>query len=473
MLARHRRGRAAPRWPLIGTGRRPAPNGLIQEARPERSGPETTTEEKTEAMKSPIRLVGLLGALAIVASACSGPAATTNPTSAATQPGSSEVAASTGPAPLTGTLTIWQSYASGGGELTAFNQVLDAVKAANPGLTINNVTQPFDKIFDLWNADVASGGTSADMFIAPNDSLYDQAGAKQTILNINDKLTGKVDGFSETAINGSKADTGDGKGPQFYMVPESLKAVALWYDKSAIATPPASTADLLAGVQSGAIKLGLNENAYHMFGFTGSFGGKLMDDTGKCIADQGGFADAFKYFQDLKAAGAKYYTNGDDLKQDFHKGVLNAVIDGPWQTADFTSTDKGIGDKAAVAAMPAGSGGKADPFTGTDGWYINPNSANVDLAIQFALLAVGTASEQVMVDGAGHVPAAPGVTVSSPIVQGFADAAAAGLPRPQTKQFGNYWTPFGDAITKVIETGADPTTTVASACGLMNQASGL
>lgn len=425
-------------------------------------------------MNNPKRFAGLLGVVALVAAACGGSNPSTAPTSgAASQPAATQVAASTGPATLKGSLTIWQSYASGGGELTAFNQVLDKIKAANPDLKITNTTQPFDKIFDLWNADVASGGTSADMFIAPNDSLYDQAGAKQTILNINDKLTGKLDGFSETAVNGSKADTGDGKGPQFYMVPESLKAVALWYDKSKVATPPATTADLLAGVQSGAIKLGLNENAYHMFGFSGAFGGKLMDDKGKCIADQAGFADAFKYFQDLKKGGAKYYTNGDDLKQDFHKGVLNAVIDGPWQTADFTSTDKGIGTNAAVAAMPAGPGGKADPFTGTDGWYINPNSANIDLAIQFALLAVGTASEQILVDGAGHVPAAPGVTVSSPIVQGFADAAAAGLPRPQTKQFGNYWTPFGDAITKVIETNADPTATVANACKLMNQASGL
>ena len=41
---------------------------------------------------------------------------------------------------------------------------------------------------------------------------------------------------------------------------------------------------------------------------------------------------------------------------------------------------------------------------------------------------VGTASEQVLTDDAGHVPAAPGVTITGPIVQGFADAAADGPP---------------------------------------------
>ncbi|HJW23141.1 MAG TPA: extracellular solute-binding protein [Candidatus Limnocylindrales bacterium] len=415
------------------------------------------------------RLASLVAVVGLVAAACGGGATGTPAAStAASQPAGTQ-AASTAPT-LTGTLTIWQSYASGGGELTAFNQVLDKVKAANPGLTINNVTQDFSKMFQLWDTDVLAGGASADMFIAPNDNLYSEAAA-HTILNLNDKLTAAMlTGFSQTAVNGAKADIGDGKGPQFYMVPESLKAVALWYDKSKIATPPATTADLLAGVTSGAIKLGLNQNAYHMFGFSGSFGGKLMDDTGKCIADQAGFADAFKYMEDLKAAGAKYYTNGANITPDLHNGVINAVIDGPWQTADFTSTDKGIGANAAVAAMPAGPGGKANPFTGTDGWYINPNSQNVDLAFQFALQMVATAQEQIMTDGAGHVPAAPNVTISSSIVKGFADAAANGLPRPQTKAFGNYWGPFGNAINSLVQKNSDPTQTVKDACSQMNAA---
>jgi arabinogalactan oligomer/maltooligosaccharide transport system substrate-binding protein len=250
------------------------------------------------------------------------------------------------------------------------------------------------------------------------------------------------------------------------MVPESLKAVALWYDSAKVATPPATTDDLLTAVKGG-MTLGLNQNAYHMFGFTGAFGGTLMDDTGKCVADQGGFADAFKYFQDLKAAGAKYYTDGNALKQDFQTGKLQAVIDGPWQTADFTKAVAG----AKVAVMPAGTA-PANPFTGTDGWYINPNGKNTDLAIAFALQMVSTAQEQVMTANAGHVPAAPNVTIDSPIVQAFSDAATAGLARPQRAEFNNYWGPFGDAINKVLDKNADPTATVADACKAMNQANG-
>ena len=180
-------------------------------------------------------------------------------------------------------------------------------------------------------------------------------------------------------------------------------------------------------------------------------------------------ADAYKYMADLKAAGAKFYTNGDDLKQAFQTGKLTAVFDGPWQTADFS---KALGENLAVAPIPAGTA-KANPLTGTDGWYLNPNGANKDLAIALALQLVSTVSEQVMTDQAGHVPAAPGVTIKSPIVQGFADAAAAGLPRPQSKQFGNYWAGFGDALNQVLDKGADPTKAIADACKAMNDANGL
>ncbi len=122
--------------------------------------------------------------------------------------------------------------------------------------------------------------------------------------------------------------------------------------------------------------------------------------------------------------------------------------------------------------MPAGTA-PANPLTGTDGWYLNPNSPNLDLATALALQLVGTASEQVLTDDAGHVPAAPGVTIDSPIVQGFADAAAGGLARPQNAQFGNFWGAFGDALNTVLDKGEDPTTAIANACKTMNEASGL
>jgi arabinogalactan oligomer/maltooligosaccharide transport system substrate-binding protein len=433
-------------------------------------------EETTEPMNKHIRFASLLAVLALVAIACA-PGATTSSPPAASQPAASEPAASEPAASepaasepatgaLSGTITMWHSYGSGGGETGALNTVLDQVRTANPELTIEVVEQPFDQIFTKWRTDIAAGG-GPDMFIAPNDSLGQDA-REGSLMDLDEFLAAEpaLAGYHQVAIDGSKVDG------VFYMVPESLKAVALWYDNTAITTPPADHEALLAGVTDGTIKLGVNQGVYHQFGWTGAFGGTLMDDSGKCIADQAGFADAFAYLKELKDAGAVFNTDGNALKTQFQTGEINAIIDGPWQTADFRTA---LGEKLAVAPIPDGPSGPANPFTGTDGWYINPNLEpdQAQLAVDVALALTSPDAMQVFVDDAGHVPANPAVQISDPITQGFADAAEAGLPRPQNEQFNNWWGPFGDSLNKVIDTGADPTQAVTDACALMNEASGL
>jgi arabinogalactan oligomer/maltooligosaccharide transport system substrate-binding protein len=420
-------------------------------------------------MNKKLRVLGLVAGFSIVLAACGG-SATPSPSASTGASVAPSTGASTEPsAPataLSGEVTLWHSYGSGGGETGALNKVLDAVRAANPDLTINVVEQPFDQIFNKWRTDVAAGA-GADMFIAPNDSLGQDA-REQSLMDLDTYLKDNpaLAGYLPVALDGSKVD---GK---FYMVPESLKAVAMWYDKTALANPPKTSDELLAGVKDGSIKIGINQGVYHQFGWSGAFGGKLMDDAGKCTADTTGFGDAFAYLKSLKDAGATFNTDGNALKTDFQTGKLNAIIDGPWQTADFRTA---LGDKLAVTTIPAGPSGAANPFTGTDGWYINPNldADQAQLAVNVALALTAPASEQIFVDEAGHVPANPAVTITDPITQGFADAAAAGLPRPQNAQFNNWWGPFGDALNKVIDTGADPAAAVTDACKLMNEASGL
>jgi len=415
-------------------------------------------------MKTTHRLGSLVAGLALVLAACTGGASPSpSPAPASTEPAPSEAAPSTEPTGLSGEVTFWHSYGSGGGEGAALDKVLATVQAANPDLTINVVEQPFNDIFNKWNTDVAAGG-GPDLFIAPNDNLFSQADA-EVLADLDTALQGQIDGYLPVALDGSKVN---GK---YFMVPESLKAVAFWYDKSAIATPPATTEELLAAVKDGSVKLGINQGIYHQFGWAGSFGGQLMDESGKCTADQAGFADAFGYLKSLKDAGATFNTDGNALKDGFQTGQINAIIDGPWQTADFRDA---LGDKLAVAPIPTGPGGdKAAPLTGVDGWYINPNSANLELAINFALLMTNSENLQVFVDDAGHVPVNPEVTISDPITQGFSDAAAAGYPRPQRKELNGFWGPFGDALNKVVDTGADPAAAVTDACKLMNEANGL
>ncbi|WP_322816419.1 extracellular solute-binding protein [Chloroflexus sp.] len=402
-------------------------------------------------------LIALLALFASILAAC-GQAPAAQPT-AAPQP-------TTAPAPstgdgmaITGTVTLWHAYGTGSAEEKAINMLIDRARAAYPDATINVLQIPFDQIFNKFNNEVSSGG-GPDMFIAPNDSLGSQirAGVLADLSEYQSKLTD----VSPTGVAGMSLD---GK---LYGIPESFKAVALYYNKSKVANPPATTDELLALVKAGNT-LVLNQNAYHNFGWLQAFGGQLMDASGKCIADQAGGAEWFAFLKALKEVPTvTFSTDGGQADSLFKDGKADMIINGPWVLGDYRAV---LGDNLGVAPMP-GAAKPAGPLTGVDGFYVSINSQNVASAVALAMFLTSPESMKVYVDEAGHVPVSTKVEISDPLVQAFAQASATGVPRPQIPELDNYWGPFGDAMTKVLDGGADPAAAVAEACALMNTANG-
>jgi arabinogalactan oligomer/maltooligosaccharide transport system substrate-binding protein len=427
------------------------------------------------------RLASLVGVVAIVAAACSSSTATPSPTAAApsTAPSAPEsMAASTAPsaaastapsqAALSGTLTIWEAYgASGSAEKDAFDSMVAAVKAANSGLTVNVLDVPFNDLFTKFETSAGAGG-GPDLYIAPNDSLPKEAraGLLKDLSSVQGQLMAAPYNISQTAIT---ADTVDGK---LYAIPESMKAVALFYRTDMLPTAPKTIDDWMTTLKGGT-KLGLvyganGGGAYYQWGLYGSFGGTILDSSGKCAATANtGVADSMKFLTDFKAAGGILYQNDTDAKTDFLSGKIAGFIDGPWQTGDL---QKALGSKLAVAPGPSGTGGAFQPMAAPDGYYINDSSSNADLAVNFALAMLG--QEQTFMDKAGHIPANTTLVPTDPITAGFAEQIKTGFPRPTAKELDNYWGPFGNAIAAVVEKGTNPTTAVADACSQMDKANG-
>ncbi len=427
-------------------------------------------------MKTKLRLASAFAAVAIVAAACGG-SATPPPTSgaptagaptAATPSASGSAAAPSTAATLTGTITVWEAYgASGSAEKDAFDTIVANVKAANPGLTVTVLDVPFANLFTKFETDAASG-SGPDLYIAPNDSLPKEARAKllKDLTSMSATLMAAPYNISQTALT---ADTVDGK---LYAIPESMKAVALFYRTDMLPTAPKTTADWLTAVKTNKLGLVYGSNgggAYYQWGLYGAFGGKILDDSGKCAATATtGVADSLKFLTEFKAAGGILYKNDTDAKTDFLAGKIAGFVDGPWQTGDLK---KALGAKLAVAPGPQGPSGAAfQPMAAPDGFYVNDASANADLAVQFALQMVAAANEQVFVDKAGHIPANTTIVPTDPITLGFSQQVATGFARPTAKELDNYWGNFGDAIASVVEKGTDPTAAVATACTAMDKA---
>ena len=420
-------------------------------------------------MNRSLRVLSTLAGLAIVVGACTSgatptPSASTGGASqpAGSAPAGSAPAAST--AALSGSLTVWEAYgASGTTEKDAFDKIVAAVKTANPGLTVTVTDVPFNNLFSNFETQAGTGG-GPDMYIAPNDSLPGEA-RQGLLVDVSDlvaTLKAAPYNTSDVAIN---AATVDGK---LYEIPESMKAVELFYNKSSLTTAPATTDDWKANAKQLGWVYGANGGgAYYQWGLFASFGGKILDDSGKCAATaNSGVADALKWLQDMKAAGMHFYQNDNDAKADLISGKIAGFIDGPWQSGDLS---KALGDKLAVVAGPSGPGGAWAPMTAPDGFYINASSPNGALAKQFALAFLQ--NEQIFAN-AGHLPANTAIKPTDPIAQAFAALMPSGFARPTAKELNNYWGNFGNALAAAIDKGGDTTKLVADACAAMDKANG-
>jgi arabinogalactan oligomer/maltooligosaccharide transport system substrate-binding protein len=418
-------------------------------------------------MNRSYRLTSLLAGLIFVVSAC-GPAATTTApvTQAPVGTGPAATAAATAAPTLTGSLTIWEAYgASGTSEKDAFDKIVGQVKTANPGLTVTTLDVPFADLFNKFETSASTG--EPDMYIAPNDSLPGEA-RNNLLADVSDltaTLKAAPYNTGDVAIN---AATVDGK---LFEIPESMKAVELFYRTDKLATAPATTADWLTNAAKLGLVYGANGGGtYYEWGWYSVFGGKILDDSGKCAATAGGVADALKFLVDFKAAGGHLYQNDGDAKADLISGKIGGFIDGPWQSGDLS---KALGDKLAVAAGPTGpTGGTWAPMTAPDGFYINAASPNIDLAKQFALQFLMPANEQVFAD-AGHLPANTTLQPSDATAKSFAALMPSGYPRPTLAALNNYWGNFGTAIVAVVDKGTSATTEVATACAAMDKANGI
>jgi arabinogalactan oligomer/maltooligosaccharide transport system substrate-binding protein len=372
-----------------------------------------------------------------------------------------------------GKIKLWHAYAAGGAEEDALKQAVALLKIDQPKLEVVLQRVPFGEldepgsIFYDWNEEVADGEIRPDMFTAPNDHTGAQARFK--LLAPLDRYL-RVDAanfFPRASFEGAKL------GGKIYGVPGIAKAVALYYNKDTIPTPPATTAELLQMVKDGT-KIAINATAYHNFGFfTGAFGGTLLDANGVCIADQGGFAEALRFLKELKDAGAIFNTDDSVSNQLFTDGDVDMTIQGPWKLGDFKDAPA-LGDaNLGVAKMPAGPAGASTPLAGVDYWYVNPNISDKQkkLAVAVAMYLFGPKGAQIYSDTARSPMVTIGVQPASERVQTFADAAEAGFPRPQSKEFGNYFDPFDFAIDEVLKTdGADPAEAVKTATDAMNAA---
>ena len=381
-------------------------------------------------------------------------AAGTTPTAASSTGGTSMK--------VTGKFSLWHGWT--GVEEETLTSVINNLKQANPGLTIDVLAVPFDQLKNKYTTEASTGG-GPDVLISPKDWIGEFAQAK-LIMPLDD--IGK-DILAQLNPNAVTANKFQGK---VWAFPESTEAVALWYNTSKVKTAPTNTDDLLKIAQDAG--LALNIGFYQAVGLLAAFGGKIFDDQMKCILDQGsGTVDFLNYMKQAKSTpNVIADADGGKLDAAFKDGKVGMIFNGPWATGDYV---KAIGKDKLAIAKPitiVKTGKTFAPFLGTKNFMINANSKGdaQKSALAFVNYIISPDVQQQFALKAGHIPANQSVKVDDPIISGFVAQTQSTTYFPNEPEMGAVWTPAGDMITKVLDGSTPPEQAAQQATQTINNA---
>jgi len=299
-----------------------------------------------------------------------------------------------------------------------------------------------------------------------------------------DIIIGAHDWLGELATNGllSEIDLGD-KAKNFdpvtltgftyngklYGVPYASEAVALYYNKDLVPTPPATWDELKAiakklqddkKVEQGYV---LQENdAYHFFPIMSGFGGYIFGRDAKGVLnpkdigiDNPGSLKAAEELDSmvksgLLRAGVSYNTMTDLFKA----GKAAMLITGPWELPNMRKSGINFG----VAPIPK-MAGTPRPFVGVQGFMVNKFSKNELLAKTFLTEYIATDDAmKAIFDADPRIPAWLPVqkNVKDADLAAFTKSAASGEPMPSIPEMNAVWDAWGKAITLIFQQKASP-----------------
>ena len=372
------------------------------------------------------------------------------------------------PVPISGRIILWHSWAEA--DAAALAEILAAFQRDYPNVIVDTLFVAYPDLAQSY-ADAVKGGSGPDIMLGPNYWVGDlvKAGAVQPLddLVAADELAAYWPATLENLRWGGK----------LYGLPTNFETVSLFVNK-ALADPtaaPLTTDALLAQAQATPTRgIGLYNNLYHLFWGIPAYGGQLFGPDGVVVLDQtSGTADFLTWLKAVgQTPGSFVDTDYGALLDRFQKGEFAYFVDGPWSIGQFSAA---LGDNLAVAPLPAGPAGPAQPWLTADGIFVNPaaSAEQQDLAMTFARHLTSAESGSTLARVAKRLPANRSASLGGdPLLQGFMDQAATAQPLPGLPEMQQVWGYGGDMMLKVVDGDADPAATVQETAALVNEANG-
>jgi len=329
-------------------------------------------------------------------------------------------------AAVRGRVILWHAWPEA--EAQALYEALDAFAGVYPDVRIVRSRVPADQIVERYQAR-ASMGLGPDLLLIPGHRVPSLA-ESGLIRPLDDS------GIDTDRYHASVLQTLRHNGA-LYGLPVSLHTAALYYNRELTDTPPATLDELLVEAGEGRAAA-ITTGFFHAFWGISAFGGRALDEEGRVVLDQGGFANWLGWLKLAQDSPGIVMTGSHDVAQAlFMEGRVAYYVG---TCAELSALREALGDDLlGVAPLPAGPYGPAGPLLEVEALVVNASSSANQVALATQLARHITSAEQQMrlARQAGRVPANAQVRIDVrllPQVAGFMAQARTAVPRPSVPQ---------------------------------------
>lgn len=324
-----------------------------------------------------------------------------------------------------------------------YEEVTKAYTEANPNVKFK-ITE--SKMFDLLDSLEAQKGNSADVFMMPNDRIGDLAD-KKLISDVSADLSK----YTETAQTAAKYKDKN------YFVPLSTDTTLLFYNKDLTTKVPKTLKEInpkdwSAKFTDFYVAAGLfYSNGSYIFGSSTTDLGLNNDGAVKAgEAVKSLYGSKVAHWEALKEEEAGYNEQVDN----FVKGKITYVIDGPWKVADFVKAGLAE-DKIGFTSIPSWDGTKDyKPLTGTKGLAVNAYSDVKEEALKFVnSLATKEYAEKWYTLTKEVNPHTEIKYEDGTLAKTVLEATTKGTAMPTDPALGKTWEPMADALKQIANGG--------------------
>ena len=323
---------------------------------------------------------------------------------------------------LSGPILVWHPEIVGGEEV--WDELLIRFTAIYPDVQVVRKAFPGDKLQEAF-VNEAKLGFGPNLLVG--GSLWvPEFADNDLIVNLHDRDDIELTNHLSSAVKTLRYTPNGSQAEGLYGLPVSLQTFVLFYNKDLVdEDPPVILSELLTQAATGK-KVALDTNFAAAFWGIPAFGGQLLNEEGRVVLDQGGFANWLGWLKNAQNEPNIILSNNEDALLDLFKGGELTYYVG--FSARLPGLEAALGEGViGVAPLPAGpNGSPAGPLLITNALMFNAASspAQLERTLRLAQFLTNEEQQTKLALQAGLVPANPQVRIDPRVAPALAAVVA-------------------------------------------------